>query len=88
VLNHIKIIAEPWDLGTYQVGNFPIDWSEWNGKFRDTVRRFGKRGPDRPGELLPCSPEEHGGAAGEVNCSRRSIPAPGANGMLSPVKVL
>jgi glycogen operon protein len=42
VLNHIKIIAEPWDLGTYQAGNFPIDWSEWNGKFRDTVRRFGK----------------------------------------------
>ena len=37
-----KLIAEPWDLGTYQVGNFPVDWSEWNGKFRDTVRKFGK----------------------------------------------
>ena len=36
------MIAEPWDIGTYQVGNFPVDWSEWNGKFRDTVRRFGK----------------------------------------------
>jgi glycogen operon protein len=36
------LIAEPWDLGTYQVGNFPIDWSEWNGRFRDTVRSFGK----------------------------------------------
>jgi glycogen operon protein len=34
------LIAEPWDLGTYQVGNFPVDWSEWNGKFRDTLRRF------------------------------------------------
>jgi glycogen operon protein len=42
VLNRIKLIAEPWDIGTYQVGNFPLDWSEWNGKFRDTVRKFGK----------------------------------------------
>ena len=42
VLNRVKLIAEPWDIGTYQVGNFPVDWSEWNGRFRDTVRRFGK----------------------------------------------
>ncbi len=42
VLSHVKLIAEPWDLGTYQVGNFPIDWAEWNGKFRDTVRKFMK----------------------------------------------
>lgn len=42
VLNRIKLIAEPWDLGTYQVGNFPVDWSEWNGKFRDTTRKFVK----------------------------------------------
>ncbi|HSB78643.1 MAG TPA: glycogen debranching protein GlgX, partial [Candidatus Methylomirabilis sp.] len=42
VLNRVKLIAEPWDLGTYQVGNFPVDWSEWNGRFRDTLRRFGK----------------------------------------------
>jgi glycogen operon protein len=41
-LSRVKLIAEPWDLGTYQVGNFPVDWSEWNGRFRDTVRRFGK----------------------------------------------
>ncbi len=40
VLNRVKIIAEPWDVETYQVGNFPVDWSEWNGKFRDTIRRF------------------------------------------------
>ena len=40
VLNTVKIIAEPWDIHTYQIGNFPVDWSEWNGKFRDTVRRF------------------------------------------------
>jgi isoamylase len=42
VLNRAILIAEPWDIGTYQVGNFPVDWSEWNGKFRDTMRRFGK----------------------------------------------
>jgi glycogen operon protein len=40
VLNRILLIAEPWDLGTYQAGNFPVDWSEWNGKFRDTLRKF------------------------------------------------
>jgi len=42
VLSRAKLIAEPWDIGTYQVGNFPVDWSEWNGRFRDTVRRFVK----------------------------------------------
>ena len=42
VLNRVKLIAEPWDLGTYEVGNFPVDWSEWNGRFRDTIRKFGK----------------------------------------------
>jgi len=42
VLHHVKLIAEPWDLGDYEVGNFPVDWSEWNGRFRDTARRFVK----------------------------------------------
>jgi len=39
-----KLIAEPWDLGEggYQVGNFPLGWMEWNGKYRDTVRNFWK----------------------------------------------
>src|SRR5262245_5682022 len=42
VLSQAKLIAEPWDLGPggYQVGNFPGGWAEWNGKYRDTVRRF------------------------------------------------
>jgi isoamylase len=41
VLSRVKLIAEPWDLGPggYQVGNFPVGWTEWNGKYRDTVRR-------------------------------------------------
>ncbi len=40
----VKLIAEPWDVGDggYQVGNFPVLWGEWNGKYRDTVRRFWK----------------------------------------------
>jgi glycogen operon protein len=44
ILSQVKLIAEPWDVGPggYQVGNFPSLWTEWNGKYRDTVRRFWK----------------------------------------------
>ncbi len=44
VLSQVKLIAEPWDLGEggYQVGNFPVGWTEWNGKYRDTVRSYWK----------------------------------------------
>ncbi len=44
VLSQVKLIAEPWDLGEggYQVGNFPVLWAEWNGLYRDTVRRYWK----------------------------------------------
>jgi isoamylase len=44
VISQAKLIAEPWDVGPggYQVGNFPVGWAEWNGKYRDTVRRFWK----------------------------------------------
>jgi len=47
VLSTMKLIAEPWDVGEggYQVGNFPPLWSEWNGKFRDTVRDFWRGEP-------------------------------------------
>jgi isoamylase len=42
VLNRVKLIAEPWDVGVggYQVGNFPVLWCEWNGKYRDTARDY------------------------------------------------
>ncbi|SFD12256.1 glycogen debranching protein GlgX [Pseudoalteromonas denitrificans] len=42
ILNQVKLIAEPWDIGPggYQLGNFPAAWREWNDKYRDTVRRF------------------------------------------------
>jgi glycogen operon protein len=42
VISQVKLIAEPWDIGEggYQVGNFPIGWAEWNGKYRDTIRDY------------------------------------------------
>jgi glycogen operon protein len=48
VVSQVKLIAEPWDVGEggYQVGNFPPQWSEWNGKYRDTVRDYW-RGQDQ-----------------------------------------
>jgi isoamylase len=47
VLSQVKLIAEPWDVGEggYQVGNFPVLWSEWNGRYRDTVRDFWRGEP-------------------------------------------
>lgn len=44
ILSKVKLIAEPWDVGPggYQVGNFPPGWTEWNGKYRDNVRKFWK----------------------------------------------
>ncbi len=39
-LDGVKLIAEPWDISSYEVGDFPSGWSEWNGRFRDTVRDF------------------------------------------------
>ena len=53
VVSQVKLIAEPWDVGPggYQVGNFPILWAEWNGKYRDTVRRFWRGDPGQAGDL-------------------------------------
>jgi len=53
VLSQVKLIAEPWDVGDggYQVGNFPAPFSEWNGKYRDTVRSFWKGDEGRIGEM-------------------------------------
>ncbi|MDQ2659354.1 MAG: glycogen debranching protein GlgX, partial [Verrucomicrobiota bacterium] len=53
VLSQVKLIAEPWDVGEggYQVGNFPVLWTEWNGKYRDTVRSFWKGDEGRVGEM-------------------------------------
>jgi isoamylase len=67
-VSQVKLIAEPWDVGPggYQVGNFPPQWTEWNGKFRDTVRDFWRGEPATLGEFaarLTGSPDlyEHSG---------------------------
>ncbi len=53
VISRVKLIAEPWDLGEggYQVGNFPPLWSEWNDKYRDTVRSFWRGESNSVGDL-------------------------------------
>jgi glycogen operon protein len=68
VLSQVKLIAEPWDLGEggYQVGNFPVGWMEWNGKYRDAVRAYWRGDGGQIGELayrLTGSSDlyEHGG---------------------------
>ncbi|WAC66792.1 glycogen debranching protein GlgX [Agrococcus sp. SL85] len=53
VISQVKLIAEPWDIGPggYQVGNFPPQWTEWNGKYRDEVRDFWRGEPTALGEF-------------------------------------
>ncbi len=53
IVSQVKLIAEPWDVGPggYQVGNFPPQWTEWNGKYRDTVRDFWRGEPSSIGEF-------------------------------------
>ncbi|HWS55889.1 MAG TPA: glycogen debranching protein GlgX, partial [Pyrinomonadaceae bacterium] len=53
VLSQVKLIAEPWDLGEggYQVGNFPVLWAEWNGIYRDSIRKFWRGDPGQIDDL-------------------------------------
>ena len=53
VLSRVKLIAEPWDVGSggYQVGRFPVLWAEWNDRYRDTVRRFWRGDPHQVAEF-------------------------------------
>ena len=53
VISQVKLIAEPWDIGPggYQVGNFPVLWAEWNGKYRDNVRKYWKGDAGQVSEL-------------------------------------
>lgn len=53
IISQVKLIAEPWDIGQggYQVGNFPVLWAEWNGKYRDNVRSFWRGDAGKAGEL-------------------------------------
>lgn len=53
VISQVKLIAEPWDVGPggYQVGNFPVLWAEWNGRYRDTVRKFWRGDQGQAGDF-------------------------------------
>ena len=53
IISRVKLIAEPWDLGEggYQVGGFPVGWTEWNGKYRDVIRDYWKGEGGLIGEL-------------------------------------
>jgi glycogen operon protein len=61
VLGRLKLIAEPWDRGPkgYQLGAFPPGWSEWNGRYRDTVRRFWRGDPGQVRDLGQCLAGSH-----------------------------
>lgn len=52
ILSHCKLISESWDLGGYYVGDMPVGWSEWNGKYRDVIRKFIKGDFGQIPELL------------------------------------
>lgn len=56
VLSQVKLIAEPWDIGPdgYQLGNFPNEWSEWNDRFRDAMRRFWRGDPGQLADVARC----------------------------------
>lgn len=65
VVSRVKLIAEPWDLGPggYQIGRFPILWAEWNGKYRDAVRKYWNTGSNVAGEFatrISGSPDLYG----------------------------
>jgi isoamylase len=53
VISQVKLIAEPWDAarGGYQLGNFPVGWAEWNGRYRDAIRRFWRGDPGQVADL-------------------------------------
>jgi glycogen operon protein len=53
VISQAKLIAEPWDLGRggYQVGNFPVGWAEWNGRYRDGIRKYWRGDPGQVADL-------------------------------------
>ena len=69
VLSQVKLIAEPWDLGEggYQVGNFPTKWTEWNGKYRDAVRRFWS------GDSAAHPSSRHASRAAAISTSRAAV---------------
>ena len=80
VLSQVKLIAEPWDLGEggYQVGNFPPGWAEWNGRYRDDIRRYWKGDGGLLGEMahrLSGSSDLYGGSGRQPYASINFVTA-------------
>jgi glycogen operon protein len=80
VLERVKLIAEPWDVGPdgYQVGAFPVRWSEWNGRYRDIVRRFWRGDENLGGEMgfrLTGSPDQYEAAGRKIYASVNFVTA-------------
>ncbi len=75
VLRHLKMIAEPWDIGPggYQLGQFPARWSEWNDRFRDDLRRYWRGDPGMTGALA------HALAGSESIFARQGRPSKSVN---------
>ncbi|MEO7190366.1 MAG: glycogen debranching protein GlgX [Vicinamibacterales bacterium] len=74
VISRVKLIAEPWDVGEggYQVGNFPPGWAEWNGRYRDAVRRFWRGDPGMLPEVatrISGSSDLYGGSGRQPHAS-------------------
>jgi isoamylase len=74
VLAPVKLIAEPWDIAGYQLGGFPARWSEWNGKYRDSVRDFWRGAEGAMGELA----QRLTGSA-DIYASDRRVPTASIN---------
>ena len=74
VLAPVKMIAEPWDIAGYQLGGFPARWSEWNGKYRDTVRDFWRGADGALGELALRLT-----GSGDIYSSDRRVPTASIN---------
>ena len=79
IVSQVTLIAEPWDVGEggYQVGGFPPLWTEWNGKYRDTIRDFWHGEPASLGEFAAASPAPR-------TSTRRTTGAPSRRSTSSP----
>src|SRR6266850_1206301 len=92
VLSQVKLIAEPWDLGQggYQVGNFPVLWTEWNGKYRDSVRSFWRGDGGTLSELATrlsgSNDDKHNEANGEENRDGENHNLSSNNGVEGPTE--
>ena len=91
VVSQVKLIAEPWDVGrmdSYDIGRFPPLWSEWNGRFRDTVRDWWRSHDGLLRDFasrLCASADIYGGPTRGAGPARRSTSSPSTTASPSPI---